>query len=90
MEKEKKGCHSFFLAGDVEGGGDGSPSSSGYHYPTPNISMKKWVTTPDGSVCQKTAYLLLHEMADELINRYLHVENVSSGSSNPVCYHAII
>ncbi len=82
--EETKSCSSFFSAGEVEG--DGGGSSSDYHHPTPNISMEKWVAMPDGRDCQQTAHLLLHEMADELINRYLHVENVSS---NTICYQPI-
>ncbi len=81
--KERKSCSSLLSAGEAEG--DGGGSSSDYHHPTPNISMEKWVAMPDGRDCQQTAHLLL-EMADELINRHLHVENVSG---NTICYQPI-
>ncbi len=41
------------------------------------VTMEKWAAMPEGKDCQRTADLLLREVADELLHRYLHLENVS-------------
>ncbi len=88
-----RSSRSLFLGVDEipNGSGDGPSSwpsvTFDYHH---HLSLKIpyemcSTTTREWRSCQSNADVFLREVADELLKKYLHVENVSHISRNVIC-----